>query len=104
MLTPPSPNPRQRDRRDPLCSLERSDSANLDAVFENQIRYGKTPAHAIAVLVPEAFRNQPVYDPYPEIVDMLEYYEGLQEVRTPARRPPSSQSPLSFWSTTARSS
>ena len=41
--------------------------------------------------MPEAFRNQPVYDPYPEIVDMLEYYEGLQEVRTPARRPPSSQ-------------
>ena len=43
--------------------------------------------------MPEAFRNQPVYDPYPEIVDMLEYYEGLQEVRTPARRPPSSHPP-----------
>merc|ERR1719163_140700 len=27
----------QRERRDPLCSLDRSDSANLDAVFENAI-------------------------------------------------------------------
>ena len=25
----------QRGRRDPLCSLDRSDSANLDAVFEH---------------------------------------------------------------------
>ena len=69
----------QRGRRDRLCSLDRSDSANLDAVMENQIMGGKTPAHAIAVLVPEAFRDQPAYDDTPEIVDMLEYYAGMQE-------------------------
>ena len=34
----------QRGRRDPLCSLDRSDSANLDAVFENHLRDGKTHA------------------------------------------------------------
>ena len=33
----------QRERRDPLCSLDRSDSANLDAVFENLLRADKTP-------------------------------------------------------------
>jgi len=68
-----------RGRRDPLCSLDRSDSANLDSVFENVIRSGKTPAHSLSVLVPEAFRDQPEYDKYPEIVDMYEYYAGLQE-------------------------
>jgi len=69
----------QRNRRDPLCSLDRSDSSNLDAVFENVIRDGKTPAHSLSMLVPEAYRNQPAYDNYPEIVDMYEYYAGLQE-------------------------
>ena len=44
----------QRGRRDPLCSLDKSDSANLDSVFENLIRGGKTPAQSISMLVPEA--------------------------------------------------
>lgn len=69
----------QRGRRDRLCSLERSDSANLDAIFENGIRDGKTPAFALSMLVPEAYRSQPAYDAHPEIVDMYEYYAGLQE-------------------------
>jgi hypothetical protein len=39
---------------------------------------GKTPAHSLFVLVPEAFRGQPLFDDTPEIVEMMEYYEGLQ--------------------------
>lgn len=69
----------QRNRRDPLCSFDKSDSANLDAVFENTIRGGKTPAQGMSMLVPEAYRDQPAYDEHPEIVDMYEYYAGLQE-------------------------
>ena len=69
----------QRNRRDPLCSLDKSDSANLDAVFENAIKAGKTPASALSALVPEAYRDQPAYDNCPEVVAMYEYYAGLQE-------------------------
>jgi len=69
----------KRARRDKLCSLDRSDSANLDAVFENLLRFGKTPAQSLSILVPEAYRDQPAYDPHPEIVDMYEYYAGMQE-------------------------
>jgi len=69
----------KRARRDPLCSLGRSDSSNLDAVFENLLRFGKTPAQSMSMLVPEAYRDQPAYDAHPEIVDMFEYYAGMQE-------------------------
>jgi glutamate synthase domain-containing protein 1 len=62
----------KRARRDPLCSLGRSDSSNLDAVFENLLRFGKTPAQSMSMLVPEAYRDQPAYDAHPEIVDMFE--------------------------------
>jgi glutamate synthase (ferredoxin) len=70
----------QRGRRDPLCSMFKSDSANLDSVFENLIRVGgKTPALCLTMLVPEAYHEQPAYDNHPEIVSMLDYYAGLQE-------------------------
>jgi len=70
----------QRKRRDPLCSLDKSDSANLDAVFENLVRSGgKTPAMALSILVPEAYREQPEYKNDPEVEAMYEYYSGLQE-------------------------
>ena len=68
-----------RKRRDPLCSLDKSDSANLDAVFENLLRNGKTPAHSLSMLVPEAYRDQPDYDHLPQVTDMFEYYAGQQE-------------------------
>ncbi|KAL3932174.1 MAG: hypothetical protein SGPRY_000812 [Prymnesium sp.] len=68
-----------RGRRDPLCSLDRSDSANLDTIFENVMRSGKTPAHSLSMLVPEAYRDQPDYEESPEITAMYEYYAGLQE-------------------------
>ena len=70
----------QRGRRDPLCSDTKSDSANLDSVFENAIRgTGKQPVLALSALVPEAYRDQPAYDDHPEVTAMLDYYAGLQE-------------------------
>ena len=69
-----------RGRRDPLVSLDRSDSANLDSVFEHLRRNTDIePAMAIGTLVPEAYRDQPDYDEHPEVVEMLEYYAGIQE-------------------------
>merc|ERR1719379_896907 len=72
---------KQRNRRDPLCSFAKSDTANLDSVFENNVLGNdkKTPAAALSSLVPEAYRDQPYYDDHPEIVDMYEYYAGMQE-------------------------
>jgi len=72
---------KQRNRRDPLCSFDKSDTANLDSVFENNVLGNdkKTPAAALSSLVPEAYRDQPYYDDHPEIVDMYEYYAGMQE-------------------------
>merc|ERR1719460_2189448 len=43
------------------------------------MRAGKTPAHSMSMHVPEAYRDQPDYNDHPEIVDMYEYYAGLQE-------------------------
>ena len=78
----------KRERRDPLCSLSRSDSANLDAVFENLLRFDKTAAQSLSILVPEAYRDQPAYNDHPEIVDMFEYYAGMQVSRTSPFSPP----------------
>jgi len=36
-ITPLHLPPQVRERRDPLCSLARSDSSNLDAVFEHHL-------------------------------------------------------------------
>jgi glutamate synthase (ferredoxin) len=43
---------------EPLVDLAKSDSANLDAVFESYIRSGRSPLEALMMLVPEAFHNQ----------------------------------------------
>jgi len=69
----------QRNRRAPLCSITRSDSSNLDGVFEWLVRSNHSCAHSLSALVPEAYKGQPDYDSRPEIADMYEYYAGLQE-------------------------
>lgn len=70
---------READFR-PLCSAKESDSANLDRVAEFLVKTGLEPAKAVMVLVPEAYRNHPdLVKDYPEVIDMYEFYEGLQE-------------------------
>jgi glutamate synthase (ferredoxin) len=63
----------------PVVDLNNSDSANLDNVLELIVRSGRTPMEALAILVPEAYMNQPALEAYPEVVDFYEYYRGHQE-------------------------
>ena len=43
------------------------------------IHTDSTPAQTISILVPEAYKDQPLYDAHPDITDMFDYYAGLQE-------------------------
>ncbi|WP_121970312.1 glutamate synthase large subunit [Leptolyngbya sp. BC1307] len=63
----------------PIVNAENSDSANLDNVMELLVRSGRSPAHALTMMVPEAYHNQPELAKYPEIVDYYEYYSSIQE-------------------------
>ncbi|AKG23123.1 glutamate synthase-related protein [Calothrix sp. 336/3] len=63
----------------PFVQLNNSDSATLDNVCELLVRSGRSPLEALMIMVPEAYRNQPELNQYPEIVDFYEYYSGLQE-------------------------
>nr|QCI03957.1 glutamate synthase [Antithamnionella ternifolia] len=63
----------------PITNLENSDSANLDSVLELFIHSGRTPQEALMVLIPEAYKNQPALNSFPEIIDFYEYYSILQE-------------------------
>ncbi|MEL6224246.1 MAG: glutamate synthase large subunit [Cyanobacteria bacterium J06627_8] len=63
----------------PTVRPENSDSANLDNVLELLVRSGRTPLESVMLMVPEAYRNQPELEDYPEIVDFYNYYSGLQE-------------------------
>ncbi|MDZ8240777.1 MAG: glutamate synthase large subunit [Nostoc sp. ChiQUE01a] len=63
----------------PLVHIDNSDSATLDNVLELLVRSGRSPLEALMIMVPEAYKNQPSLNDYPEIVDFYEYYSGLQE-------------------------
>ncbi|MFB2967819.1 glutamate synthase-related protein [Aerosakkonema sp. BLCC-F183] len=63
----------------PIVNPENSDSANLDNVLELIVQSGRSPLEGLMMMVPEAYKNQPDLDKYPEIVDFYEYYSGIQE-------------------------
>lgn len=63
----------------PFVNTDSSDSATLDNVLELLVRSGRCPLEALMMMVPEAYKNQPSLQNYPEIVDFYEYYSGLQE-------------------------
>ena len=63
----------------PLVDVSRSDSANLDSIFENFVRSGRSPQEALMILVPEAFSNNPSMKSKPDLKAFYEYYESLQE-------------------------
>ncbi|MEM9091243.1 MAG: glutamate synthase large subunit, partial [Cyanobacteria bacterium P01_F01_bin.53] len=67
------------DALKPVVNAENSDSANLDNVMELLVRTGRSPAQALTMMVPEAYKNQPELADYPEIVDYYEYYSSIQE-------------------------
>lgn len=57
----------------------KSDSANLDSVFELLVQSGKGPAEALMVMVPEAYRGQPQLDERPAVLDFYKFWEAQQE-------------------------
>ncbi|MFM7382367.1 MAG: glutamate synthase central domain-containing protein, partial [Microcystaceae cyanobacterium] len=63
----------------PIVNTANSDSYNLDSTLELLVRTGRSPLEAAMILVPEAYKNQPALQDYPEVVDFYEYYSGLQE-------------------------
>ncbi|KAJ0978729.1 hypothetical protein J5N97_014203 [Dioscorea zingiberensis] len=64
----------------PYGNPKASDSANLDSAAELLLRSGRSPAEALMLLVPEAYKNHPtLLIKYPEIVDFYDYYKGQME-------------------------
>ncbi|WP_396134916.1 glutamate synthase large subunit, partial [Chamaesiphon sp. OTE_8_metabat_110] len=77
-LNHPLWNERLRELQ-PILNLDNSDSGTLDNVLELIVRSGRSPIEGLMMMVPEAYKNQPELDKYPEITDFYEYYSGLQE-------------------------
>ncbi|MBI4779946.1 MAG: glutamate synthase subunit alpha [Oscillatoriophycideae cyanobacterium NC_groundwater_1537_Pr4_S-0.65um_50_18] len=63
----------------PVVNDQLSDSANLDNAMELLVHSGRSPLEAMMIMVPEAYLNQPDLANHPEIVDLYEYYSGIQE-------------------------
>uniref|UniRef100_A0A453AU38 glutamate synthase (ferredoxin) n=1 Tax=Aegilops tauschii subsp. strangulata TaxID=200361 RepID=A0A453AU38_AEGTS len=64
----------------PFGDPKASDSANLDSAAELLLRSGRSPAEAMMMLVPEAYKNHPTLSvKYPEVIDFYEYYKGQME-------------------------
>ncbi|KAL7508201.1 hypothetical protein ACHAXN_005280 [Cyclotella atomus] len=64
---------------EPLVDLSRSDSANLDAVFELMTKSRHRAPCALMSLVPTAYENEPALRDNPEIVDFYKFHGGLLE-------------------------
>uniref|UniRef100_A0A0E0QC76 glutamate synthase (ferredoxin) n=1 Tax=Oryza rufipogon TaxID=4529 RepID=A0A0E0QC76_ORYRU len=64
----------------PFGDPKASDSANLDSTAELLLRSGRSPAEAMMILVPEAYKNHPTLSiKYPEVIDFYDYYKGQME-------------------------
>ncbi|MCL1468846.1 glutamate synthase-related protein [Argonema galeatum] len=63
----------------PIVDRDNSDSATLDNVLELLVQSGRSQEESLMIMVPEAYKNQPDLEKYPEIVDFYEYYSGIQE-------------------------
>lgn len=67
------------DLLEPVVDLERSDSANLDGVFELMTKSRHRAPCALMAMVPTAYENNPDLDDNPEIVDFYKFHGGLLE-------------------------
>ncbi|XP_066398214.1 LOW QUALITY PROTEIN: ferredoxin-dependent glutamate synthase, chloroplastic-like [Miscanthus floridulus] len=64
----------------PFGDPKASDSANLDSIAELLLRSGRSPAEALIILVPEAYKNHPTLSiKYPEVINFYDYYKGQME-------------------------
>ena len=63
----------------PIVDINKSDSSNLDATLEINIRSGQPITDSLLKLVPEAFRKQPELEQREDIKAFYEYSASLQE-------------------------
>jgi glutamate synthase (ferredoxin) len=64
---------------EPVVDLDRSDSANLDGVFELMTKSRHRAPCALMAMVPTAYQNNPDLDDNPEIVDFYKFHGGILE-------------------------
>jgi glutamate synthase (ferredoxin) len=64
---------------EPVVDLSRSDSANLDGVFELMCKSRHRAPCALMAMVPTAYENNPDLKNNPEIVDFYKFHGGLLE-------------------------
>ena len=64
---------------EPVVDLARSDSANLDSVFELMCQSRHRAPCALMAMVPTAYMNNPDLKNNPEIVDFYKFHGGLLE-------------------------
>lgn len=64
---------------EPVVSLERSDSANLDGVFELMCKGEHSAPCALMAMVPTAYMENPDLKNNPEITDFYKFHGGLLE-------------------------
>lgn len=64
---------------EPVVDLDRSDSANLDSVFELMCQSRHRAPCALMALVPTAYNGAPDLEANPEIVDFYKFHGGLLE-------------------------
>jgi len=64
---------------EPLINLDKSDSSNLDEVFDLMCRCRHRAPCALMALVPTAYLDEPALADNPEIVDFYKFHGGLLE-------------------------
>ena len=64
---------------EPVVSLDRSDSANLDSVFELMCQSRHRAPCALMAMVPTAYQNNPDLKNNPEITNFYKFHGGLLE-------------------------
>lgn len=64
---------------EPVVDLDRSDSANLDSVFELMTMSRHRAPCALMAMVPTAYENNPDLKNNPEIIDFYRFHGGLLE-------------------------
>lgn len=64
---------------EPVVSLDRSDSANLDSVFELMTQSRHRAPCALMAMVPTAYQNNPDLKNNPEITNFYKFHGGLLE-------------------------
>lgn len=61
----------------PICEPHHSDSGSFDAVLEYLVKNGRTMPHALMMMIPEAWQNDPRVEQYKK--DFYEFHEHLIE-------------------------